>query len=70
MWDDRFNVEKGSSNEYSYVLTINRLTEHMQAGAMTRNLPWLVETHPEVFVEISPELTSIIGVTDGSYVMV
>jgi formate dehydrogenase major subunit len=37
---------------------------------MTRNLPWLVELHPEMFVEISSELASIIGVTDGSYVMV
>ena len=70
MWDDRFPVEKGSSADYPYVLTTNRLTEHMQAGSMTRNLPWLVELHPEMFVEISSELASIIGVTDGSYVMV
>jgi formate dehydrogenase major subunit len=70
MWDDRFPVEKGSSTDYPYVLTTNRLTEHMQAGSMTRNLPWLVELHPEMFVEISSELASIIGVTDGSYVMV
>jgi formate dehydrogenase major subunit len=70
MWDDRFEVEKGSSDEYPYVLTTNRLAEHMQAGAMTRNLPWLVETHPEVFVEMSKELANTLDVTDGSYVMV
>jgi len=70
MWDDRFTVDKGSPIDYPYVLTTNRLAEHMQAGAMTRNLPWLVETHPEVFVEISPELASSLGITDGSYVMV
>lgn len=70
MWDDRFAVEKGSPDEYPYVLTTNRLAEHMQAGAMTRNLPWLVETHPEVFVEISSELASLLGITDGSYVLV
>jgi formate dehydrogenase major subunit len=70
MWDDRFAVEKGDPDEYPIVLTTNRLAEHMQAGAMTRNLPWLVETHPEVFVELSPELASSIGVADGSYVFV
>jgi len=70
MWDDRFPVEKGTATEYPYVLTTNRLAEHMQAGAMTRNLPWLVETHPEVFAEISPELAAIIGVNDGEYVLV
>jgi formate dehydrogenase major subunit len=42
----------------------------MQAGAMTRNLPWLVETHPEVFVEISTELARARGVADGEYVLV
>jgi formate dehydrogenase major subunit len=70
MWDDRFAVDKGSVDDYPIVLTTNRLAEHMQAGAMTRNLPWLVETHPEVFVEISSELATSIGVADGEYVLV
>lgn len=70
MWDDRFAVEKGDATEYPIVLTTNRLAEHMQAGAMTRNLPWLVETHPEMFVEISRELATSINVTNGEYVLV
>lgn len=70
MWDDRFEVDKGSSNDYPHVLTTFRLTEHMQAGALTRNLPWLVETHPEVFVEMSPALASELGVESGEYVKV
>jgi formate dehydrogenase major subunit len=70
MWDDRFPVEIGSSTEYPYVLTTNRLAEHMQAGAMTRNLPWLVETHPEMFAEISPELASSLGIADGDDILV
>jgi anaerobic selenocysteine-containing dehydrogenase len=70
MWDDRFPVEKGDADDYPYVLTTNRLAEHMQAGAMTRNLPWLVETHPEMFVEISRELATSLDITDGGLVKV
>jgi formate dehydrogenase major subunit len=70
MWDRRFPVQTGGPDEYPYVLTTFRLAEHMQAGAMTRNLPWLVETHPEMFVEISPELATQIGVEEGEYVRV
>ena len=70
MWDDRFPVLVGSADEYPYVLTTFRLAEHMQAGAMTRNLPWLVETHPSMFVEMSPELAQEIGVNSGDDVIV
>ncbi len=70
MWDNRFDVVVGSPNEYPHVLTTFRLAEHMQAGALTRNLPWLVECHPEVFVEMSHELASEIGVETGDYVFV
>jgi formate dehydrogenase major subunit len=60
----------GDSSEYPYVLTTFRLAEHMQAGAMTRNLSYLVETHPEMFVEISPQHATIIGVEAEDYVKV
>jgi formate dehydrogenase major subunit len=70
MWDNRYEVITGTVEEYPYVLTTFRLAEHMQAGAMTRNLPWLVETFPEMFVEISPELAQEIGVKSGDYVLV
>jgi formate dehydrogenase major subunit len=70
MWDERFPVEVGEPSKYPYVLTTFRLAEHMQAGAMTRNLPWLVETHPEMFVEISPQLAEEIGVIRGDWVRV
>jgi len=70
MWDERFPVVVGTSADYPHVLTTFRLTEHMQAGAMTRNLPWLVETHPSMFVEISPELAEEIGVSSGDDVLV
>jgi len=70
MWDDRFPVMKGSVEQYPHVLTTFRLAEHMQAGAMTRNLPWLVETQPEMFVEISQQLATELGVRAGGYVIV
>jgi formate dehydrogenase major subunit len=41
---------------YPYVLTTSRLTEHHTAGGMSRQLPYLSELQPEMFVEVSPEL--------------
>ena len=70
MWDNRFPVDVGSPEDYPHVLTTFRLAEHMQAGAMTRNLPWLVETHPSMFVEMSHELADDIGVSAGDDVLV
>jgi formate dehydrogenase major subunit len=74
MWGDYYTyyepVATGTPEEYPYVLTTFRLAEHMQAGGMTRNQPWLIECLPEMFVEISPALASIIGVKSGDYVIV
>lgn len=74
MWGDYYPylepIATGTSDEYPYVLTTFRLAEHMQAGAMTRNLPWLVECHPEMFVEISPVLAAEIRVKSNDYVTV
>ncbi|MBS7652516.1 molybdopterin-dependent oxidoreductase [Candidatus Bathyarchaeota archaeon] len=70
LWDERFPVAIGKPEDYPYVMTTFRLAEHMQAGAMTRNIPWLVEAHPEMFVEISPQLAAQIGVKNGDYVRV
>jgi len=47
------------------VCTTYRVTEHWQAGQMTRNLPWLVELMPQVFIEISKELGEELGVKTG-----
>jgi formate dehydrogenase major subunit len=41
---------------FPYVLTTARLTEHHTAGGMSRQLPYLSELQPELFVEVSPEL--------------
>jgi formate dehydrogenase-N alpha subunit len=61
---------KGEGDKYPVVATTYRVTEHMQAGAMTRNLPWLVEAMPELFVEMSQELASEKGIKNGDQVAV
>ncbi len=61
---------KGEAGQYPVVATTYRVTEHMQAGAMTRNLPWLVEAMPELFVEMSRELAAQKGIKNGDQVTV
>jgi formate dehydrogenase major subunit len=56
--------------KYPYVATTYRMVEHWQAGAMTRNLPWLAELVPDMFVEISETLAADIGVVTGEMVRV
>jgi formate dehydrogenase major subunit len=62
--------EFGSPEEYPIVATTYRVTEHWQAGQMTRNLPWLVELMPQMFVEISEELAAEKGIEAGDLVTV
>ena len=42
------------SEVFPHVLFTSRLTEHHTAGGMSRNLPFLSELQPEMFVEVSP----------------
>jgi formate dehydrogenase major subunit len=46
------------SEVYPFVLTTSRLTEHHTAGGMSRQLAYLSELQPEMFVEVSPELAA------------
>jgi formate dehydrogenase major subunit len=41
---------------FPYVFSTSRLTEHHTAGGMSRQLAYLSELQPEMFVEVSPEL--------------
>ena len=60
----------GNRKQYPYVGTTYRVSEHWQAGAMTRNLPWLVELVPDMFVEISEELAEWKNLKNGDMVTV
>jgi formate dehydrogenase major subunit len=44
------------SDVFPYVFTVSRLTEHHTAGGMSRNVGYLSELQPAMFVEVSPEL--------------
>jgi formate dehydrogenase major subunit len=61
---------RGAPDRYPIVATTYRLTEHMQAGAMSRNLPRLVELQPEPFVEMSRELAAERKIGNGDRVVV
>ena len=52
---------------FPYVITTYRLTEHHTAGGMTRWLSWLAELQPEMFCEVSPELATERGLTNGGW---
>ena len=60
----------GDRSTYPIVATTYRVSEHWQAGAMTRSLPWLVELQPSAFVEISRELADEKGLSNGDKVKV
>ncbi len=51
------------SEVFPYVFSTSRLTEHHTAGGMSRQLAYLSELQPEMFVEVSPELAAERGLT-------
>jgi formate dehydrogenase major subunit len=61
---------KGDVEKYPIVATTYRVSEHWQAGAMTRNQPWLAELVPHMYVEISEELAKEKGIKNGEKVIV
>jgi formate dehydrogenase major subunit len=58
--DNRLNPSppEEHGDVFPYIFTTSRLTEHHTAGAMSRNLKYLSELQPEMFVEVSPELAA------------
>jgi formate dehydrogenase major subunit len=61
---------RGTPAQFPIVGTTYRCTEHWQTGIMTRNLPWLVEMMPEMYVELSVELAEEKGIKNGEKVVV
>jgi len=74
VWDTNKNQDIGDKigtpDKFPIVCTTYRLVEHWQAGAMSRNLSWLSEAQPELFVEISEELAQEKGIRKGDRVVV
>lgn len=69
LWDTPMN-DKGDVSRFPYVCTTYRVSEHWQAGAMTRNLPWLAEVMPYMFAEIGEDLAAELGIENGQKVIV
>jgi formate dehydrogenase major subunit len=65
---DKWGFADVGSSDYPYIGTTYRVTEHWQAGQMTRNNSWLVEAMPENFVEMSIELADELGISNGDLV--
>jgi formate dehydrogenase major subunit len=72
LWHDKSRDMNpvGDPEEYPIVATTYRVTEHWQAGAMTRNLPWLVELMPQPFIEMGIDLAEEKGIKSGDNVKV
>jgi formate dehydrogenase major subunit len=60
----------GTAEQFPIVCSTYRVCEHWQAGGMSVWLPWLVETQPEPFLEMSVELAREKGVSNGDRVVV
>jgi formate dehydrogenase major subunit len=54
--------------DFPIVGTTYRVSEHWQAGQLTRNNPWLCQLQPDVFVELSEELAILLGIVNGDMV--
>src|SRR5690606_7898219 len=70
-WDTPGNpLATSPDQQFPYVITTYRLTEHYLSGAMSRWLPALAELMPELFVEISPELAREKGIGNLDWVRI
>ncbi len=65
---DKYGFADVGDKRYPYVCTTIRVTEHWQAGQMTRNNTWLAEAMPEQFVELSVELAEELKIKKGDIV--
>ncbi len=50
---------------FPLVCTTYRVSEHWQTGVLTRWQPWLLETQPQMFVEMSIELAKLREINNG-----
>ena len=66
LFDDKSTF--GQVNEYPYIGTTYRLTEHEHY--VTQNVPYLVALQPEAFVEVPAELAQEKGIENGDRVRV
>jgi formate dehydrogenase major subunit len=71
IWDGAGKMDALASvgdPKYPVICGVARVTEHFQSGTMTRNMPWLVEMQPNMFVEMSKSLADRKGIKNGAWV--
>lgn len=68
-WYENHTCETGDPR-FPYVISTYRVTEHYQSGIMTRNMPWLNEAMPELFIEMDEELAAELNITNGDTVII
>ena len=68
-WDIGDANRLGTPDQYPYVLTTYRLTEHHAAGT-SRHVPWLSELFPGHFAEIGVEMARNLAIANGDMITV
>lgn len=68
VWGGKLDAFATCDPRYPYVGTTFRVSEHWQTGLMTRTQPWLLETQPQMFVELSEELAALKEIKNGDRV--
>ncbi len=63
-------LAKPADPKFPIVLTTYSLTEHWCGGGETRNVPNLLETEPQLYIEMSPELAKEKGIANGDGVLI
>ena len=69
-YSTNMDIYKPDNPKYPYVCSTYRVCDHWQTGVMTRWQPWLLETQPQLFVELSKELGRELGIKNGDKVVV
>jgi formate dehydrogenase major subunit len=59
--------DEPGADQFPFVLTTYRLTEHHCAGGFTRTVPYLAELQPAMFVEVHPDLAAERGLVNGEW---
>ncbi|MBN2468187.1 MAG: formate dehydrogenase, partial [Deltaproteobacteria bacterium] len=70
MSSDMDHIAVPADPRYPIVLTTYGMTEHWCGGGETRNVPWLLEAEPQLYVEMSPELAAEKNIKNGDPVIV
>jgi len=71
IWDSAMDkLAPAGDPKYPIICGVSRVSEHFQSGTMTRNMPWLAEMQPNMFVEMSKDLAKRKGISNGEWVTV